>query len=566
MLILKKVTVVLLAVILAVGSLLTVNVSAAPAKLGFSVSSNDAEPGKDVTVEVKMNTQNGTFSVAAVNFQLNYDTSVLEFKNSTNEFFDVGYSNSKTGYILYTAEDTMGKSTTSEVVLCRLTFTVKTNAAKGDTLLKLKMNECLDDWLEPIETTPTGNSTVNGKITVAGGPVDDVIELIKQIGTVEYTPESNLKITTARSAYAALSYAQKQLVTNYSDLTAAEAEYQRLKTESENAAVQAEINAYMNAHSHVLSLTVENCQIEDEDAVDAAIAAYETEDETTKLSVKAQVALHNYYNTLKLVKQKILLLIAEKAEQDAVIEADRKLREEAKTIANGFRSEYADLLATDPQNVPAEYLSWLERALTFIADQSELNLYVSVELKDEKALLEGLLELCKNNGGEADLTDTEIAVKNFNNNFSYILSLTEKTVMADDLTDIKIALSVYELMNDEVKEVLADKLTLLESLLKKAEELFEADEAEKEEISDEKEEISDVKTTVEYIYVDSNGDGVKEKIVIKKAAIDVSQSIVMNNRSIGMISIIFLIAFAVITVNLILLLFFYRFYFKRKRK
>lgn len=565
MLILKKFTVISLAVILAIGSMLTVGVSAAPAKLGFSVGSGEAVPGEDVIVDVKMNTQNGSFNISAVNFQLNYDRNILEFKSSANVFFDVGYSNSKTGYVLYTAEDTYGKTTNAETLLCKLTFTVKSNAAKGDTQLKLKIGECLDDALETISTSPTGNATVNAKISVTGGPEDDVIELINQIGTVAYTPESNLKITKARSAYAALTYAQKQLVTNYPVLLAAEKEYQRLKTEAENAELQAEINAFMTAHAYALSLTVDTCTIDDKAAVDAAIAAYESTDEATKLSPKAAYELHSYYNTLGLVKKKIALLIAEKEREEEAIEADRKLREEAKSIAADFRNEYAELLATDPQNVPADYLSWLERALTYISDQSLLNLYVSSELQEEKALLEGLLEICKRNGAEENLTDTEIAVKRFNNTFSYILGLTENTVTADDLTDIRIAVGVYETMTDEAKEKLKDAYSLLEKLLSKADELFRADEEERK-AEESKSDSSGEKSSVEYIYVDSNGDGVKERLIIKRAAVNVSQEIVMNNRSIGMVSVIFLIAFAVITVNFVLLLCYYKFFFRRKRK
>lgn len=194
-----------------------------------------------------------------------------------------------------------------------------------------------------------------------------------------------------------------------------------------------------------------------------------------------------------------------------------------------------------------------------------LNLYVSSELQEEKALLEGLLEICKRNGAEENLTDTEIAVKRFNNTFSYILGLTENTVTADDLTDIRIAVGVYETMTDEAKEKLKDAYSLLEKLLSKADELFRADEEERK-AEESKSDSSGEKSSVEYIYVDSNGDGVKERLIIKRAAVNVSQEIVMNNRSIGMVSVIFLIAFAVITVNFVLLLCYYKFFFRRKRK
>ena len=58
---------------------------------------------------------------------------------------------------------------------------------------------------------------------------DDVIALINAIGTVEYTPECEAKITAARNAYDALTATQKDLVTNYTTLTDAETAYAALE-------------------------------------------------------------------------------------------------------------------------------------------------------------------------------------------------------------------------------------------------------------------------------------------------------------------------------------------------
>ncbi len=59
--------------------------------------------------------------------------------------------------------------------------------------------------------------------------VKEVIEKIDAIGTVSYTNASKQKIDAARKAYDALTYAQKQEVTNYSKLQAAEKAYADLK-------------------------------------------------------------------------------------------------------------------------------------------------------------------------------------------------------------------------------------------------------------------------------------------------------------------------------------------------
>ena len=66
--------------------------------------------------------------------------------------------------------------------------------------------------------------------------VTDAETLIDAIGTVEYTDACKAKIDEARAAYDALSDEQKDLVDNYTTLTAAEARYAELKAEAEAAA------------------------------------------------------------------------------------------------------------------------------------------------------------------------------------------------------------------------------------------------------------------------------------------------------------------------------------------
>ena len=62
---------------------------------------------------------------------------------------------------------------------------------------------------------------------------DEVIAKINAIGAVTYTDASKAKIDAARTAFNALTDAQKALVTNYETLTAAEARYAELKAAAE---------------------------------------------------------------------------------------------------------------------------------------------------------------------------------------------------------------------------------------------------------------------------------------------------------------------------------------------
>ncbi|MGN1061119.1 MAG: hypothetical protein ACI4QN_05235, partial [Candidatus Coproplasma sp.] len=84
----------------------------------------------------------------------------------------------------------------------------------------------------------TNASTLTSAVTqynnLAAAPV---IELINNIGTVN--ANSGTKITAARNAYDALTIEQKALVTNYSTLTAAEADYVQYEVEGINNAINA---------------------------------------------------------------------------------------------------------------------------------------------------------------------------------------------------------------------------------------------------------------------------------------------------------------------------------------
>ena len=70
-----------------------------------------------------------------------------------------------------------------------------------------------------------------------------VADKITAIGTVTFTPECKAKIDAARSAYNALTEAQKELVTNLEVLTKAETDYKNLKEQAEQGQQQADQNA-----------------------------------------------------------------------------------------------------------------------------------------------------------------------------------------------------------------------------------------------------------------------------------------------------------------------------------
>ena len=111
----------------------------------------------------------------------------------------------------------------------------------------------------------------------------EAIDAINAIGAVGFTTECKAKIDAARNAYNALSDAQKAQITNYKTLTAAEAEYAKLKAAADLAAADQAAA----------------------DAVIAKIGAIGTVDNTDASKAKIDVA-RNAYNALS-YKQKSLV-------------------------------------------------------------------------------------------------------------------------------------------------------------------------------------------------------------------------------------------------------------------
>lgn len=127
-----------------------------------------------------------------------------------------------------------------------------------------------------------------------------VVDKIAAIGLVEYTTACKDKIDAARSAYNALSDAQKALVSNYTTLTDAEAAYADLKAAAEKAAADKEAADAVAAKITAIGTVeyTEACK----QKIDAAREAYDklTEDQKPLVSNYAVLTMaESYYALLK---------------------------------------------------------------------------------------------------------------------------------------------------------------------------------------------------------------------------------------------------------------------------
>ena len=106
---------------------------------------------------------------------------------------------------------------------------------------------------------------------------DAVIAKIKAIGTVEYTSACKAKIDDARSAYNALTADGKKLVTNYSVLTAAEAEYANLEAKAASEAAVNAVTAKIKAIGNVEYTSACKAKIDDARSAYNALTALQKE-------------------------------------------------------------------------------------------------------------------------------------------------------------------------------------------------------------------------------------------------------------------------------------------------
>lgn len=178
-------------------------------------------------------------------------------------------------------------------------------------------------------------------------------KLIDAIGTV--TLNSKPKIDAARKAYDALTYAQKQLVSNYAKLTAAEAKYAQLKAEDDEKKAEAV-----------------------EDLIDAIMPGSTTFEEDVKAAQKAynnltadqKKLVDNYY---KLVSyQKELADEEDKETAEAVeelIDAIGTVTEDSEEKIKAARDAYDKL--TEEQKALVDNLAILEAAEKKLAELKE---------------------------------------------------------------------------------------------------------------------------------------------------------------------------------------------------
>ena len=206
--------------------------------LNVTLGNLTANPGQSISIPITLDGGDVAKRIACFHIIVNYDASVLTPVSGDGFFTKSSLVGNGVMLVVNTntAEVGAGKAElamiSSEAIgtgnYGTLNFTVASGAAAGSSTT-VSLTACEDIATEDLimlTDVRITDSTVS--IVKAATPADDVIALINAIGT-PVTLDSESKIIAAREAYDALSSEEKDKVTNYAVLTAAETELDNLK-------------------------------------------------------------------------------------------------------------------------------------------------------------------------------------------------------------------------------------------------------------------------------------------------------------------------------------------------
>lgn len=416
----------------------------------------------------------GSTSMTGLSLSIQYDKTKLQYVDApaVSNVPQLGstevFHNAEKGLVNMAWTTGSPLSVASNTVLYTLTFRVL-DAAQGNTDIRVTVNELYAGTGMQLEDITLGSKTVSKTVHCgeADSMVQAVIDAINAVGKVEYTDECLEKINQAAYRYSLLNLSQKELVTNYQTLLDAQVEYGRLKYEASQKPVDEEVSRYLEAHQGILSKAVEDVQLTDEAAVNAAYDAFQ------KLSAAAKNEIFSYNAKLKNMKTRIEALKQAEEDRQEAEEEERRLRQEAQDYADGFRKENNVLLHLSMDDLLPDHHAGITQALSTLNMLTGLNPYVSDLLSAERILLENMLdkveELIQQKADEN--TPDKLSAERFRSSNSWLLSQTVDTITAQDKMDILVALEVYGVLEPGAQELLTEEYALLNQLLEKAAQL-----------------------------------------------------------------------------------------------
>lgn len=426
---------------LAIGLLSAYTAVSAPSTK-FKLYSNKTDVYKDDSFTVTLSTDG--FTAAGVFAEIVYDKTNFELQKYTvqeEKISDcsVGSKNGKTMFVW----DSDKNVSFASGELLKLQFKTTSDENEGKKEITLNIIELCDEKFNSVAST-VSNASVNLKKRAITTEVQNTVELIDKIGTVDAGDECLRRITLAANAFSKLSSVEKGLVTNYSTLVEAQKKYNELKEKEEaeknQQALDNEIKKFLQDNGEALALTEQTAKIGDLAKVSDALNEYATKSAYVRNKLKTE------YEHLKKLKAYINTLIE-----------DEDAKKAAAQIAAGFRETYKSLIELPVSNVVYEPDMKAEIESAINTYEEVFDKYTKALLTNEyehiKLLYERYKELEIKNAPEPELVVREYT--DFRAKYLNLIMMSEDSATQNDYSLIQQAMSDYDNMSDQAKGKMA---------------------------------------------------------------------------------------------------------------
>lgn len=438
--------------------------------VNFSLECGKLNAGSDLTVICSVNQAPhiGGFVMQIVceKEAFSYVEKTFSASNSIMDDADVNY-NESSGMVTVVWETAAGSGLTEGGDLFSLKFRADKVLSKSEYNFSLKVAECYTDDAVPKNIRISANGCV-ANYTVSGA-VAELISKINSIAPVTYTDECLQKIAAAEQMYKELLPSQRRQVTNYSDLISFRAQYDKLAQQALQNEEKAAAQAYRDAYAAILSKTVSDLALEDKEAVNTALDAWNS------LPTNAQKVLlideKNHLNKLKTRIDELVKMAEDEAKREQI---ERELKEEAAGFKREFDAKWGQILSLTVDTVTSDYAEVLSLAKAEADTYCIMNSYCNEYLKDEITLIDSLIEKL---GEDSETGVAGITVSSFLKNYGYLSALSPENVTANDAEDIKLAYQFIQLLSADAVSKLGNMPSHIEELMLAVDNLEESGEA-----------------------------------------------------------------------------------------
>lgn len=456
-------------------SLFTVTVSAASgAKIDAVVSKTAVKAGEQVKFNVYLEY---TGEINALNLKVTFNKNDFTYTEGSasilsKKFNDATVGTGKANELCFIWEGAESEKINTKEYVFGFSLTAADKDTGGSDV-KIELSELYRSAIVNRKFTDTdipitqreARKTILFSDSMSG--IKAVEDKINNIGTVKYNDVTKNRIQIANNAYAALTVAEKRLVSNYQVLLDAIKQYELLKNQSfTDDEIEAAVKKFKTDYASVLNASSADV-IEMPNRLEVIETAKKALEDFEELPIGAQSKLISQRTKLRKLISDVQAALSDEEKEQERLEEIRRLKEEAKEIADRFKESYKYVLELTTDSVTILDDELVEDASKALQRSCIGNDYVIDYLKDEETLLNALRKRISEIKSEMnpELEGPYKEVYEFRTTFAYILALKPEELTYDDKLDVYLADAIYSTLSKEAQNMLTSERKLLDKFL-----------------------------------------------------------------------------------------------------